>query len=305
MLSDIYLGLLQRYVRRWSSRALAERGTSPSPPTALADAIEGGLSSVESGCAFPSESGALLASYLWGTLDGKFVIGPGKDSTRWLLSEIARLGGGNFMDAAGPSSSDPGGTTRTDPDTCFDCGCRMTRREDVPYVGLPGTMLLGVSVSRCLGCGGYEVEIPDIQAIQAIPAIDDLVQGADLQVTEGHVVLDTRSLTESAAMSAVIEDEFAVQQEDLARARGAEARADVLSQLALEHVDAVRALRLAERRMSQSDRGRDLEHDLAVLRVARSEVAIRVAASSVPLPRDEDADLAEAAWNIRALSVAE
>lgn len=40
-----------------------------------------------------------------------------------------------------------------------------TKRENVPYKSLPGTVLIGVPVSRCASCGEYEV---------AIPAIDEL-----------------------------------------------------------------------------------------------------------------------------------
>jgi hypothetical protein len=78
-----------------------------------------------------------------------------------------------------------------------------------------------------------------------------------------------------------------------------------LARLALEHVEAVRVLRLIELRMSSPDRldwGWDLDRDLAVLRVAHAEVAIRVAAFADPGPRDEEADISEAVWNIRALS---
>jgi putative zinc finger/helix-turn-helix YgiT family protein len=49
---------------------------------------------------------------------------------------------------------------------CMQCGHTMTtKRENVPYKALPGTVLVGVEVSRCAGCGEYEV---------AIPAIDEL-----------------------------------------------------------------------------------------------------------------------------------
>lgn len=49
---------------------------------------------------------------------------------------------------------------------CINCGHTMTtKRENVPYTALPGTVLVGVEVSRCANCGEYEV---------AIPAIDEL-----------------------------------------------------------------------------------------------------------------------------------
>ena len=55
---------------------------------------------------------------------------------------------------------------KTDLDTCFNCGHKMsTRREDVPYLGLPGALLLGVNVSRCPNCGEYEVEIPRLDEL--------------------------------------------------------------------------------------------------------------------------------------------
>jgi predicted RNA-binding Zn-ribbon protein involved in translation (DUF1610 family) len=67
---------------------------------------------------------------------------------------------------------------KTDLDTCFSCGHKMTtRREDVPYLGLPGTMLLGVNVSRCPNCGEHEVNIP-------MPMIDELSRGLALEVTK-------------------------------------------------------------------------------------------------------------------------
>ena len=51
---------------------------------------------------------------------------------------------------------------------CMHCGHAMTtKRENVPYMALPGTVLVDVPVSRCPSCGEYEV---------AIPAIDQLNQ---------------------------------------------------------------------------------------------------------------------------------
>jgi putative zinc finger/helix-turn-helix YgiT family protein len=61
-------------------------------------------------------------------------------------------------------------------DICFNCGHKMaTRRENVPFLGLPDTTLLGVNVSRCPNCGEHEVEIP---------MLEELHQGLALQVVE-------------------------------------------------------------------------------------------------------------------------
>ena len=40
-----------------------------------------------------------------------------------------------------------------------------TKRENMPYQSLPGTVLIGVSVSRCVHCGEYEVAIPAIDGL--------------------------------------------------------------------------------------------------------------------------------------------
>ena len=64
----------------------------------------------------------------------------------------------------------------TKADICFHCGHKMTtRRENVPFLGLPDTTLLGVNVSRCHNCGEHEVEIP---------MLEELHQGLALQVVE-------------------------------------------------------------------------------------------------------------------------
>jgi putative zinc finger/helix-turn-helix YgiT family protein len=64
----------------------------------------------------------------------------------------------------------------TKADICFKCGHKMTtRRENVPFLGLPDTTLLGVNVSRCPNCGEHEVEIP---------MLEELHQGLALQVVE-------------------------------------------------------------------------------------------------------------------------
>ena len=51
---------------------------------------------------------------------------------------------------------------------CIECGHEMTtKRENAPFKALPGTVLVGVEVSRCSNCGSSEV---------AIPAMDELVR---------------------------------------------------------------------------------------------------------------------------------
>jgi putative zinc finger/helix-turn-helix YgiT family protein len=54
---------------------------------------------------------------------------------------------------------------------CINCGHAMTtRRENVPYTALPGTVLIGVPVSRCARCGEYEVAIPAIDELNRVLA---------------------------------------------------------------------------------------------------------------------------------------
>ena len=49
---------------------------------------------------------------------------------------------------------------------CIQCGHAMTtKRENVPYASLPGTVLVGVEVSRCPNCGEEEIAIPAIEAL--------------------------------------------------------------------------------------------------------------------------------------------
>jgi putative zinc finger/helix-turn-helix YgiT family protein len=49
---------------------------------------------------------------------------------------------------------------------CMQCGTGMsTKRENVPYEDLPGTVLMGVSVSRCARCGEHEIAIPAIDGL--------------------------------------------------------------------------------------------------------------------------------------------
>ena len=54
---------------------------------------------------------------------------------------------------------------------CINCGHAMTtKRENVPYTALPGTVLIGVPVSRCPNCGEYEVAIPAIDELNRVLA---------------------------------------------------------------------------------------------------------------------------------------
>jgi putative zinc finger/helix-turn-helix YgiT family protein len=54
---------------------------------------------------------------------------------------------------------------------CISCGRAMTtKRENVPYTALPGTVLVGVPVSRCARCGEYEVAIPAIDELNRVLA---------------------------------------------------------------------------------------------------------------------------------------
>lgn len=49
---------------------------------------------------------------------------------------------------------------------CIECGSDMTtKKENVPFQALPGTVLVGVDVSRCRACGAYEVAIPAIDKL--------------------------------------------------------------------------------------------------------------------------------------------
>lgn len=54
---------------------------------------------------------------------------------------------------------------------CMQCGHTMTtKRENVPYTALPGTVLAGVEVSRCPNCGEHEVAIPAIEELNRVLA---------------------------------------------------------------------------------------------------------------------------------------
>ena len=54
---------------------------------------------------------------------------------------------------------------------CIQCGHAMTtKRENMPYTALPGTVLVGVEVSRCPNCGEYEVAIPAIDELNRVLA---------------------------------------------------------------------------------------------------------------------------------------
>ncbi len=54
---------------------------------------------------------------------------------------------------------------------CMQCGHAVTtKRENMPYKALPGTVLVGVEVSRCASCGEYEVAIPAIDELNRVLA---------------------------------------------------------------------------------------------------------------------------------------
>jgi putative zinc finger/helix-turn-helix YgiT family protein len=54
---------------------------------------------------------------------------------------------------------------------CMQCGTGMSaKRENVPYDDLPGTVLVGMSVSRCARCGEHEVAIPAIDELHRVLA---------------------------------------------------------------------------------------------------------------------------------------
>ncbi len=54
---------------------------------------------------------------------------------------------------------------------CMQCGSAMTtKRENVPYTALPGTVLVGVEVSRCPNCGEFEVAIPAVDELNRVLA---------------------------------------------------------------------------------------------------------------------------------------
>ena len=69
---------------------------------------------------------------------------------------------------------------------CINCGHTMTtKRENVPYTALPGTVLVGVPVSRCSSCGEYEVAIPAIDELNRVLA--DAVIRKRARLTGGEV----------------------------------------------------------------------------------------------------------------------
>lgn len=52
---------------------------------------------------------------------------------------------------------------------CVNCHSQMTTRsESAPYKALPGTVLVGVGVSRCPKCGEYEIHISNITALNRV-----------------------------------------------------------------------------------------------------------------------------------------
>jgi putative zinc finger/helix-turn-helix YgiT family protein len=63
---------------------------------------------------------------------------------------------------------EPGGEEKM---KCMQCGHAMiTKRENVPYTALPGTVLVGVEVHRCPNCGEYEVAIPALDELNRVLA---------------------------------------------------------------------------------------------------------------------------------------
>ncbi len=56
---------------------------------------------------------------------------------------------------------------------CLACGTAMkVGRENVKYDSLPGTTLVGVTVCRCPNCGEYEVEIPVVEKLNRVLAME-------------------------------------------------------------------------------------------------------------------------------------
>lgn len=68
---------------------------------------------------------------------------------------------------------------------CINCGHAMTtKRENVPYKALPGTVLAGVEVSRCPNCGEFEVAIPAIDELNYVLATHVIKKPARLNGAE-------------------------------------------------------------------------------------------------------------------------
>jgi putative zinc finger/helix-turn-helix YgiT family protein len=59
-----------------------------------------------------------------------------------------------------------------------------TRRENVPFVGLPGVVLVGVPVTRCPSCGEHEVAIPNIDELHRVLALHVVEQSGRLTGAE-------------------------------------------------------------------------------------------------------------------------
>lgn len=71
--------------------------------------------------------------------------------------------------------------------TCIECGSKMTtKRENFKYdaSGLPGVTLVNVKISRCLGCGAYEVAIPRIEQLHEQMAYAVVAKRARLSAHE-------------------------------------------------------------------------------------------------------------------------
>lgn len=71
------------------------------------------------------------------------------------------------------------------PDICFNCGHKMrTRRENVPFLGLPGVVLVGIPVKRCPSCGEHEVAIPNIDELHRVLALRVIEESGRLTSAE-------------------------------------------------------------------------------------------------------------------------
>ena len=70
---------------------------------------------------------------------------------------------------------------------CIECGAKMTtKRENFKYdaSGLPGVTLVNVKVSRCRGCGEYEVALPRIEQLHKQMAYAVVAKRARLSALE-------------------------------------------------------------------------------------------------------------------------
>lgn len=76
---------------------------------------------------------------------------------------------------------------------CIECGSALTtKRENVQYTALPGTVLVGVEVNRCPNCGEYEVSIPAIDELNKMIATDvinkkERLNGAEIRFLRSYL----------------------------------------------------------------------------------------------------------------------